>query len=63
MEYGDENDNKRESERICGSGKKKTEKRSLEQTSIALPSLRLITVASHDPGYVAQRGAENKGAF
>ena len=53
----------KENQRECTTPKRKTEKRSIEQTSVALRSLRLTTVASHDPGYVAQRGAENKGAF
>ena len=43
--------------------KGKTEKRSIAQTRLGVPSLKLVTVASHHPGYVAQRCEENKDDF
>ena len=57
------NDNKRESQRICDSAKKKTGKSSLAQTRLGVPSLKLVTVASHHPAYVAQHCEENKDDF
>ena len=43
--------------------KRKTEKTIIAQTSVGLPTLKLITVACHHRAYVGERGGESRKAI